>query len=343
MNVVSTIRKQTKQSLINNNGKIVSETVDLFENQIDWSSKINQTRDSDLDLGHVAQLLLDIKSRGLENRPIVEFDSSSGLYRIVSGHHRLEALKRIAQEEGTTVEKIPVTVVSFDSNFDRQFFMQTENHHPPVKSHTKKDATRFIKTLRQDGYFDDAEEDVDTLRAMTYQILSRFYFKIKGKSRIDVFLDSFKDKEITRVLTVVNDQAKKKIKEHYKGVKSFEWSGNEYLCWRDSNSCRKAIAVGLEKRVKSLDNGDIKFTSKKGKVKVVTYFSSTDREDLKEKRKTFLSTQKLLNKYAFGPGNLIIVSEVAFIPQIEGRKGIKENKMIVYRWNSEDEEFTRKR
>tara|TARA_B100001093_G_scaffold480263_1_gene509974 strand:+ start:1066 stop:2097 length:1032 start_codon:yes stop_codon:yes gene_type:complete len=343
MIIKNEMKGHTKQSLMENNGKIISEATGLLVNQVAWENKNNQTRSGDLDVGHIASLTLDIKDRGLENRPIVEFNSETGLYRIVSGHHRLEALRRIIQEEGASVEKIPVSVVSFNNKFDRQFFMQEENHHQPVKGHNKKDAIRFIKVLRKEGYFDSAEGDIDTLRVMTDKVMAKYYYRIKGKTLQDVFLDSFKDKEITRVLTVVNGAAKDHIKRHYKDSKPFEWSSNEYLCWGDSNSSRKAIAVGLEKRVKALDNGDIRFSSKKGKIKVVTYFSSKDAQELKEKRLTFLSTQRLLNKYAFGPGNLIIVSEVAFIPQVEGRKGIKEDKMIVYRWSSDLEEFTKRR
>lgn len=331
-----TIDNEIKKLILSNSGEIVSESEEILECQIAWDVKENQTRDSDLDRGHIAQLLMDIKSRGLKNKPIVEFDSVSGLYKIVSGHHRCSALRRMVEESEQAL-KIPVSIVKFKTDVDRQFFMQSENHHPPVKAHTKKDAIRFIKNMRNSGWFDSASGDVNTLQSMTFSLLEKFYCRLNSKSKLEVFHDSFKDREITRILTILKPDVKNLAKKHYGDAKLFQWSNDEYICWGDTNSARKAIAVALEKRVHDLENGVAKFGTK-GKIRVVTHFSSTNVSDLKDARDSFLLTEQLMNKHCWS-SSCIKIDEVAFIPQIEGKKGIKEKNMIVYRWNANSEEF----
>ena len=46
-----------------------------------------------------------------------------------------------------------------------------------------------------------------------------------------------------------------------------------------------------------------------------------------------------MNRFAYLPGNLVMVEEIAFIPQVDGKKGIKETSLIKYRWDYENQCF----
>ena len=97
----------------------------------------------------------------------------------------------------------------------------------------------------------------------------------------------------------------------------------------------------MEKRVHDIKEQKAAL-GKKGRVHVLTHFKSSNSDEINQFRKNFLETERLLNKYAYGPGNVIIVSQIVFVPQIDGKKGVKEEKPIVYQWDFEDDKFVRK-
>ena len=333
------IDNETKNLIEKYNGKIVKEDVHLLVNEIDWSSRANQTRDGDLDKGHIASLQLDISSRGLRNKPLVEFNETSGLYRIISGHHRGNAIKNLIDDKTIDTDRVPCVSVHFSNDIDRELFMQSENHHFPTKSHTRKDAIRFIKNMRQLGYFESAEGDLKILERKVETLLKSHYSRLNSSRRKEVFHESFKDKEITRVQTVLKNELRKQAESMHKSLKSFSWEKHKYLCWGDTNSARKAIAVSLEKRVKMIDEDKVKTTDPRGKIVVVTHFDAKDRETLIEQRKQFLHTETLMNRFAYIPGNLVLISEVCFIPQLDGKSGIKEKRPLKYKWDHDTESF----
>ena len=334
------LSKEIKSLVEKYNGTVVSEDVQLLESEIDWEYKNNQTRHSDLDKGHIAALSADIKARGLKNKPLVEFDPKTGMYRIVSGHHRTAAVRNIILED-EKVTKIPCSSVSFSSDTGREFFMQNENHHPPTKPHTRKDAIRFIKNMREHGFFDSANGDTEVIKFKVFSLLDKFYCRLNATSQSEVFHEAFKDKSMTRVLTILKKDLEKVSSKLFPKTNAYTWENNEYLCYGNSDNVRKSIAVALEKRVHDIKNQKAQL-GKKGRVRVLTHFKSSDNKEIVLYRKNFLETEALLNKYAYGPGNVIIVSEIVFVPQVDGKKGIKEENPIVYRWNFEDDKFVKK-
>lgn len=337
MYISKNLKEEVKEKIKNSKGEIVSEHIELFDCQVDWENKKNQTRDSDYDRGHLAALKADIESRGMKNKPIVEFNSETGLYDVVSGFHRSIVQRGAAPNKDD--QKLVFAEVKFGSNVDRELFMQQENDHPPHKPHTKKDAIRFIKSMRNHGYFDSANADTEVIKVMVDSLLTKHYCRMNSRSRDEVFHESFKDKKLTRVLTVLKNDIKGFVEKTFKKEKSFKWENDRYLCYGDPNNSRKSIAVALEKRVRMLDSGGASQTGARGKITVVTHFNSSSLEDLREQRKQFLETEGLLNKWAFGPGNVVIISDVCFMPQVDGKKGIKETKMIRYKWDFETREF----
>jgi len=336
------INKETMVLIENYSGKVINKEVKLLISEIDWDDRKNQTRDSDLDRGHIAALQSDIASRGLNNMPLVELDKESALYKVVSGHHRLNALKGLINDSEFKLDRVPCVSVSFNSIIDREFFMQAQNHHPPTKPHTRKDAVRFVKNMRAFGYFDSANGNMEIIENKVNILLQSHYCRLKSNSRQDVYHDAFKDMEITRVKTILKPDLKKDAQSLYKSLKSFSWKTGNYLCWGDTNSVRKAIAVALEKRVKMIDQGVVKTTDPKGKIIVVTHFEAKDLNTLREQRSQFLHTEGLMNRFAYAPGNLVLINEICFLAQIDGKPGIKEKKAIRYKWNYDTESFIEK-
>jgi hypothetical protein len=341
MKYSNTITSKTKSLILKNNGKVVDENILLDPDQINWSYKGNQTRSGDLDLGHKAALSADIDARGLIDKPLVEFDPQTEQYNPVSGHHRLSVL-RSKVETSKTLAKIPCASIKFGNEIDREFFMQGENDHPPTKAHTRADATRFIKNMRNYGHFDSAEGDEETLKEMCFELLESHYCRLNTSKKEDVFHEAFKDRKMTRVLKHTKEDVKSLVERCLGKRKGFKWQNGNYLAWGDTNSARKAVAVALEKRVHDLDKGKVKTSGARGKVSVVTHFSSKGIVDLEQLREDFLKTEELLNKHAYGPGKVIIIDEVSFLPQVEGKKGVKETKLVRYKWNYETEKFNKK-
>jgi hypothetical protein len=338
MKYSKTISEETKALILENNGEVINEDLRLLPSQINWNYKDNQTRSGDLDLGHKAALSADIKSRGLIEKPLVMFDHKTKMYVPITGHHRMSVLRSHIESE-KILELIPCASVSFESEIDKQLFMQGDNDHPPSKAHTREDAIRFIRNMREYGYFDHAEGDEKNLKEMCFCLLEKHYCRLNTSRKEDVFHESFSDKKMTRVLKHTKEDVKSFIESSFKSQKGFAWTADKYLAWGDTNSARKAVAVALEKRVHDLDKGKVKTSGPRGKVSVVTHFSSKATVDLDQLRKDFLKTEELLNKHAYGPGKVIIIDKVSFLPQVDGKRGIRETKLITYKWNYETEQF----
>lgn len=338
MKYSKTISEKTKNLILENNGEVVNEDLQLLPSQINWNYKGNQTRAGDLDLGHKAKLSADIKSRGLIEKPLVMFDPRTKMYVPVVGHHRMSVLRSHIESE-KILERIPCGEVKFEGEIDKQLFMQRDNDHPPAKAHTRDDAIRFIRNMREYGFFDDAKGDEKNLKEMCFCLLEEHYYRLNTSRKEYVFHESFSDKKMTRVLQRTKEDVKCFIKSSFRSQKGFIWEKDKYLAWGDTNSARKAVAVALEKRVHDLDKGKVKTSGRRGKITVVTHFSSKATGDLDQLRKDFLKTEELLNKHAYGPGKVIIIDRVSFLPQVDGKRGIKETSLITYRWDYETEQF----
>ena len=112
------LNKETTLLIKKHNGSILAgdksrnmSCIELCPTQINWSNKENQTRDSDLDKGHLSALSSDIASRGLKKLPVVEYDDATELWNVVSGHHRTTAIKSLIAEEDIEANKDEDSVV----------------------------------------------------------------------------------------------------------------------------------------------------------------------------------------------------------------------------------------
>lgn len=136
----------TINSVTSNSGIIVDYGhVDLKGNDLNIGpNRSHQTRVSE-DTGHIRELQNDIQHSQLQNIPIVEKNGSN--YDVLSGHHRILACKNLNWTE------MPVCVVSFSNDFDRQRFMQHDQLHRPAKRHNVKDLLSFLRKMDSLGAF----------------------------------------------------------------------------------------------------------------------------------------------------------------------------------------------
>jgi hypothetical protein len=136
----------TISSVTSNNGIIVDYGhVDLKGNDLNIGpNRSHQSRVSE-DTGHIRELQNDIQHSQLQNIPIVEKNGPN--YDVLSGHHRIFACKNLNWAE------MPVCVVSFSNDFDRQRFMQRDQLHRPAKRHNVKDLLSFLKKMDSLGAF----------------------------------------------------------------------------------------------------------------------------------------------------------------------------------------------
>ena len=328
---------QSKLLLDQYKAQVVEEHLILKNSQIDWNSKKNQTRFQMADPGHLSSLASDIESRGLQSLPTVELDPSTGKYLILSGHHRMLAMRRLQSDKKTTDWNFPCTVVSFDDPVERLKYLQRSNDHVPTKSHGKKDAVFFIQNMRQENYFSDCTSE-DKFRAATYKLLDSYYKRIKGTAKREVFHQAFSDLNLARVRPIQREDAAVFVKDLWNAENMFTWKNNVYYCDSEYNNSKKVVIGSLRKRVGDIKEG-LADRDKRGKIRLLTYFPSKyDVESLKKQREDALEEETMMNRIAWN-GTCIIIDQICFAPQVDGPNEISESDVVVYNWNYEDQEF----
>lgn len=318
-------------------GKIKSTLTVLGDSDIDWNSVIFQTRQGSEDAGHIATLAADIKSRGLLDLPTVE--KVNGKYLILSGYHRLKAMKRIQAGDVPSSWIFPCSIVSFGSKIKRLKYLQGSNDHVPVKGHNKKDAVRFIKNMRGFGFFLGCNNDVEKMKESTYSLLSEFYKRIATNSKREVFNQAFNDLNLTRVKTIQKEDARTIASTTWEDQSGlFKWNNDVFYCAAEYNNSKKVIVGALRKRVELIEEGKAT-RGVPGKVRLLTYFpSKSDIESLKNQRDSALEEEAMMNRLAW-TGSPILVEQICFAPQIDGAPEITEDDCIVYDWNYADGKF----
>ena len=334
-----TALSSTKNLIEKYNGTIESTMTIVKDSDIDWKSENFQTRQGTSDSGHVAALASDIETRGLQDLPTVE--KIGDKYAILSGHHRFLAMRRNQSNLHPNAWKFPCTIVSFGSDIDRQKYLQGSNDHMPVKGHSKKDAVRFIKTMRSAGYFENCDGDVEQMKEETYSLLSEFYKRIATSSKLEVFNQGFDDLNLTRVKTIQKEDARAIALDAWSDEsKLFSWDNDIFYCSAEYNNSKKVIVGALRKRVDLIDKGEAT-RDKEGKVRLLTYFpSKSDVESLKAQRKSALEEESMMNRLAWR-GSPIIIEQICFAPQIDGSKEISEKDCIIYNWDYADGTFVK--
>jgi len=332
-----TIYSQAKVLLDNYEAQVVEEHRILKNSQIDWNSKKNQTRFQMADPGHLSSLASDIDSRGLQQLPTVELDASTGKYLILSGHHRMMAMRRLQSAKDPSDWDFPCTIVSFGNAIQRLKYLQRSNDHVPTKGHGKKDAVFFIQSMRKENYFSDCSGE-DEFKAATYKLLDSYYKRIRGTAKREVFHQAFSDLNLARVRSIQREDATVFVKELWNSENAFTWKDNVYYCDSEYNNSKKVIIGSLRKRVGQIKEG-LADRDKRGKIRLLTYFPSKyDVESLKRQRKDALEEETMMNRIAWH-GTCIIVDQVCFAPQVDGPNEISESEVVIYNWNYEDQEF----
>ena len=334
-----TALSSTKNLVEKYNGTIESTMTIIKDSDIDWKSENFQTRQGTSDSGHVAALASDIETRGLQDLPTVE--KIGDKYAILSGHHRFLAMRRNQSNLSPDQWKFPCTIVSFNSEIERQKYLQGSNDHMPVKGHSKKDAVRFIKKMRAAGYFDSCDGDVEQMKEETYLLLSEFYKRIATSSKLEVFNQGFDDLNLTRVKTIQKEDARILASDAWdKNSNLFSWDNDIFYCSAEYNNSKKVIVGALRKRVELIDQGKAT-RDKEGKVRLLTYFpSKSDVESLKNQREAALEEESMMNRLAWR-GSPIIIEQICFAPQIDGVKEVCEKDCIIYNWNYADGTFVK--
>ena len=95
----------------------------------------HQTRVDDLDPQHVSNLKDQIQTNGLSKIPYVEWNEEEESFVPLSGHHRIQAFHNInvdsyGKDDDTSL--IPVCVVEFYDDIEREVFLQRENTKGPT-------------------------------------------------------------------------------------------------------------------------------------------------------------------------------------------------------------------
>jgi len=329
----------TRSTLTNYGGTIIEEHRMASSSQIDWKSIVTQTRRGTHDKGHISALASDISSRGLEIQPMVELNKTSGKYQILSGHHRLFAMRRLQAENPEEQREFPCTVVSFQDPISRIKFLQACNDHPPVKGHSIKDAVWFLSRMREEKYFASCSGDVEDIKVKAYGLLTEFYPRVKSVSKRQVFQEAFNNLNLERVVTVQTEDAVDLSEKLWGSArKLFKWDQDVYYCHSDYMNSKKAIVMALRKRVDDINEGKSR-RAKKGKVRLVTFFPAKyDVSSLKNQRLQALQEEAMMNNIAWD-GSPIVIDQICFAPQINGAKEITEKDCLIYNWDASEGEF----
>jgi hypothetical protein len=128
----------------------------------------NQSRKVTYIQHHLNDIQAHIAAEDL-NVPIVVEKDDNGTILLQSGHHRLEACRKLA-DAGKRTGKIPAYIATFESEKARVDFLQRENAHPPAQPHTIEDAVKYLETLRSIGEFSNLtseQEDEKAKKALT--------------------------------------------------------------------------------------------------------------------------------------------------------------------------------
>ena len=335
----TTISKDVKNKIETYGGILVNDHLELTEDQINWNTRENQPRAADTDKGHISALQADILSKGLQNKPLVEWNESIEKYEIVSGFHRTQALRNLVDKYNQG--KFVFGEVSFDDIIKKEFFKQVENDHRPQKPHGKKDAALFLKNMRKHGFFKSANGDKALIENKVMTLLAQHYPRLNKHSRRDVFVSSFADLNLSRVITAHDKDIKKLSKKTFgKNTQFYVWDNNEYYCSATPDNSRKVIASALEKRVRAIDNKKAS-RDNRGKLNLVVNFPTTKCSTpaiLQRYRQDFVDTELLMNRLAW-TGAPIIINKIIFAPQISGAADVTETNFITYKWDYEHQQF----
>ena len=304
--------------------------------QLEISDRRYQTRVADADKGHIAALAADIESVGLKTLPVVEFDKDRKKYCVLSGFHRMLAMRDLSTHSSSGFErKYPAIVVEFSDDRSRWDFLQHCNNHRPAKPHGKADAIMYIKTLKKAGGFDHLSKEKDK-QDRVYDLLSKYYPRIRTSSKRDVWEAAFGLDQIKRIKTWTTPELSEEVKKlHSTSYRSGQIAGDVCYVNSDYNSARKAIYVACVNRAVQISKGE---ASKPLTIKVTT-FAQKSVSCIKEWRQRCLDELTISNTMVWGKTVVGLIEEIVFLHQVLAPSKEAETIPIKYTWNAKCKKF----
>ena len=301
--------------------------------ELEISDRLYQTRVLDADIGHISVLAADIENVGLQTLPIVEWDPVKKSYRVLSGFHRLLAMHKNNNNPKSVQNKYPAIVLEFKDGIKRQNFLQQENNHRPAKSHGKAEAIQHIKIMQSMGYFDKHGKDEKAIKSEVYDILTKYYPKLKTSTKFLVFEEALIAK-FKKIKTWTASETAIEAKRIYdKEVKSGDVEGDECIVSSDYNAARKVIMVKSTDRAKQILTGA---ATSPLRFKMLLH-ASRSVSDVKAFRKNTLNDLAVMNNMVISPKVSSIV-EATFLPQVLSGDD-KEVLEIKYNWSQKKKKF----
>lgn len=312
--------------------------------EVEWSSiylagRTRQTRQGDVDKGHITTLSGQIKNTGLNRLPTVEWDAMQNKFVPLGGHHRLFAMKKLGWD------RFPVLVVDFGKNPEEKFdWLLGDNKHDAVKNHSKLDAIAAVnRAYTEFGRFKGHEEDEDGEKKMkeeVYAFLKEHFSQFHGRSKESIWKEAFGGKVFNRKKRFTKSEFDDEVKKFYgRDVKAGQISGDWGLVRSEATAAIKSMQQTKLKRAEQLDCGNATNTLD---LDVMTFFPE---RDIESARKNFLGQMRLENKYLspphpdLGDKPLSVVRKVVFLPQILEPAETKETVWVKYEWDPAKEDF----
>lgn len=309
---------------------------------IDKSDK-HQIRSGDLDIGNTKKLKEQILSNGLSRIPYVIWDKTLGMFIIISGHHRIEALTEIERDKGTAEEDIliPVCVLEFNNDDEKDFFLQRENtRHEQSKGHGKKDAILFLQNLLAKGYNNWQKiinNDTTKFKQEVYKALKHAGYPFETSAKNDVYEKAFEKQLKIDVIKTHTPSSATTVAINRYGVKKVGvWQQNKYVIASSEDASTKVLKQAVRHRLRWVEKNNRIGLAPKGEVKMIIYFGkAASYESLKDKRLTLLVTLERENKFLYNNHNLnFTVDEVSYLPQFKSGDGkFVENQQIRFFWD----------
>lgn len=262
----------------------------------------NQSRKVTYIQHHLNDIEAHIAAEGL-NVPVVVEKNENGTILLQSGHHRLEACRRLALE-GKRSGKIPAYIATFQSEKARVDFLQRENAHPPAQPHTIEDAVKYLETLKSIGEFSNLtseEEDEKAKKALT-----EHYSHFTHGRTLNKIIQQWRKGNGTISYRVYTDKERATFasKHHfYQKSGKYDLAKKCFYINADLGNAKKMSAF-----INSYD------TPPAGEVGQITMFVNTKAkkpETIKAKKEKFIQEIKAANKRW-----LYKVKEIYFLPDL---------------------------
>ena len=311
----------------------------------------HQTRVDDLDPQHVSNLKDQIQTNGLSKIPYVEWNEEEESFVPLSGHHRIQAFHNInvdsyGKDDDTSL--IPVCVVEFYDDIEREVFLQRENtNHEAQKIHTQNDAIRFLQKLKSLNY--DSWNDLikagefDKVRDSAYKAMKRAGYPYQTTNKMKIFNKAFEgDLKMDTLRTITTKESTSKSTHLWQVPKTDQWINNIYVIAGDDNASTKSLKIASRKKLKYVKKNNLYGCVPLGKIKMHIHFSAVKSFGaLQNRRLNFLDTIVDENRFDYCNQNYnMVVDEIVFPPQFKSGDGkIKETMDMRFIWDYQKRTF----